>query len=334
MDVGIWVTLLAFALLVGCMLLSAGWRIRLARRRELARDALRASHTGAATGLDWIAVQVSRPAWYRRLRSGHEAGGWLVIDAQAGSVRLLAQCGDDIIDRSWPLTQTRVQPRSLNSRLLPGFLIGGEPLLLAADAGANEVRSWRLTTDLLQRLALTGLPAHYTFRIGSNRWSLACSVIFFALILYGMIESVAQPYLALMRPPALERAQWLLPLLALLAVPVLRRARVPDVTAWTLAVLLGIALLNALPKAFQRVDTLTTTGAFTEQPYRLEAGGRFVPLADGLPPMRLRGPLQALARGEPGTQLRFPLRRGGLGIWQLDEGPLRERLRAGTPAAR
>ncbi|WP_386070510.1 hypothetical protein ACFJIW_07775 [Tahibacter sp. UC22_41] len=336
MDVGTSASLLVFMVAVVCLLLSAGWRIRLARRREQARVALRASHVGTATGLEWIPVQVSRPAWYRRLHTGHEAGGWLGIDAEADSVRLLAQRGDDVIDCAWPLTQTRVKPSSLRYSTLPGFLIGSEPLLLAGDAGANELRSWYATRVLLHRLAPTAvaLPAGL-FPLESNRWSLACCVLFFVLILYGFADKITTPYFALALPPVVNRVEDLLPLLAILAVPLLRRGQVPSNTAWMLAFLLGIALKIAALPLLQRIDALTATDAFAEQPYRLEADGHFVPLAAGLPPLRLRGILRDYARDLPaGTELRFALRRGGLGIWQLDERPLRERLRTGVSPTR
>lgn len=337
MDVGTSATLLVGIVMVVCLLLSAGWRFRLARRREQDRAALRASHVGTATGLEWIPVQVSRPAWYRRLHTGHEAGGWLGIDAEVDTVRLLAQrADDDVIDRSWPLAQTQARPGSLHSSALPGFLIGNEPLLLAGDAGANELRSWRATRLLLQRLAptATSMPAGL-FPIESNRWSLACSVLFFVLMLYGLADTFAMPYQVLALPPGVDRVQDLLPLLAILAVPLLRRGRVPSNMAWMLALLFGIALKIATPPLFQRIDALTAADAFAEQPYRLEADGHFAPLAAGLPPLRLRGYLRHYARDLPvGAEQRFLLRRGGLGIWQLDERPLRERPRAEVPPAR
>ena len=337
MDAATSATLLVFAVFVVCLLLSVGWRIRLARRREQARTALRASHVGGATGLEWIPVQVSRPAWYRRLHTGHEAGGWLGIDAEADTVRLLAQCtDDDVIDRSWPLAQTGARPGSLRSSSLPGILIGSEPLLLAGDAGANELRSWRATQGLLQRLTLAGtsMPAGL-FPIESNRWSLACSVLFFVLILYGLADGLATPYLALALPPVVDRVEDLLPLLALLAMPLLRRGRVPSNTAWALAIMLAIALKIAALPLLQRVDALTATDTFAEQPYRLEADGHFAPLAAGLPPLRLRGVVRNYVRDLPaGTEQRFLLRRGGLGIWQLDERPLYEHPRTGVSPAR
>lgn len=337
MDAGTSATLLVFAVFVACLLLSFGWRIRLAGRREQARTALRASHVGAATGLEWMPVQVSRPTWYRRLHTGHEAGGWLGIDAEADTVRLLAQrSDDDVIDRSWSLAQTGARPGSLRSSSLPGILIGSEPLLLAGDAGANELRSWRATRGLLQRLAPAGssIPANL-FPIGSNRWSLACSVLFFVLILYGLADGFTMPYLALVLPPAVDRVEDLLPLLALLAVPLLRRGRVPSNAAWALAIMLAIALKIASLPLLQRIDALTATDTFAEQPYRLQADGSFAPLAEGPPALRLRGALRNYARDLPVvTEQRFLLRRGGLGIWQLDERPLYERLRTGVSPAR
>ncbi|WP_257388087.1 hypothetical protein [Tahibacter caeni] len=337
MDVRASASLLVFVVIVVCLLLSAGWRIGLARRREQARVALRASHVGTATGLEWIPIQVSRPAWYRRLHAGHEAGGWLGIDGEADAVRLLAQRGDDdLIDRVWPLAQIRAKPGSLRHSALPGFLIGSEPLLLAGDAGANELRSWRATQALLQRLEPTAVatPAGL-FPLESNRWSLACSVLFFVLILYGFVDKMTTPYVALALPPVVNGVEDLLPLLAILAVPLLRRGRVPSNMAWMLALLLGVALkITALP-LLQRIDALTATDTFAEQPYRLEADGQFVPLAAGLPPLRLRGPLRNYARDLPvGTERRFAVRRGGLGVWQLDERPLRERLRTGVSPVR
>ncbi|HEX9627476.1 MAG TPA: hypothetical protein VGA00_11115 [Acidiferrobacterales bacterium] len=164
------------------------------------------------------------------------------------------------------------------------------------------------------------------FALERNRWSLAFVIAFFALVAYAFIDGLlytetyaGDPPYHLMIGAGLAAT--------LLGALLLRRAEVPWPEAAIVALLTGAALGGALYSGMLRFNQLTDTGGLRRHEYRLGADLSLTPEESDLPTLHFTRYADYWSSFANGSTHSFWLRRGGLGFYQVDLGPLRAAMR-------
>lgn len=101
----------------------------------------------------------------------------------------------------------------------------------------------------------------------------------------------------------------------------LQRGGVPARESMVLALLLTVTMAIAAIPGAKRLDQWMGSSPAQWYPYRLvDASGRLEPIDDGLdlPALRQRTIMEYWAQFPIDHEVKVPLRRGGLGLWQLD----------------
>ena len=310
--------------------------LRHARRARRAQDRLIDQLPPAASGR-WFRVMLCRPAFFARwLRlQAFETRG-LLVNAD-DHVRLLAEWpSGERLDRSLrkdALALQWVGNASLPSANLHWIRIGSgaQALLLTADTGLNAMPSREATADLWRQIAPPGaLPvaAAHDFALEKHPATMTAMVALFALLLFAGVDGVVlNPFELLEGGLAL----WGVAAAAGLALPVcvgLLRLRVPGRESLGLAMLLGLAAALAWVPAIKRLDQWLAPEGVQSFAYRLGEDARFTPVEAGPPEIDFSNHRGYWAQYAQGSEHRFDLVHGPLGLWQLDHTPLRDAIRA------
>ncbi len=90
--------------------------------------------------------------------------------------------------------------------------------------------------------------------------------------------------------------------------------------------LLGFAAGLATIPLLKRIDRSSGDGLFTDTPYFHDGACVFKPVQSGTPDLRVINADEFCAQLQPGAEQSFYLRRGGLGLWQVDYDGLRRQV--------
>lgn len=294
------------------------------RQRNSVEDALLRTPEARLDGLTTVRVLVADPT-----RSTSEmATGWLGYDAER--VRVVARFADgstierelrrDALDLQWIGSRDGVAPEL-------HWLSLGDPAVQVSAHGALDWNSGDATTALYTRIAPTdaAAPVSSVFHLQHHPISLGATLVFVALLGFAVFDHLLSAF-ALVGDHGwvLLAALALIPA-GLLLYPLFRRSRLPQREALLLPMLLGFAAGAALIPLLARIDRATGEGDgnFVDTPYYLDKPGHLKPLQSGPPPLEFGNIDDYWAAMPPGAGQTFYLRRGGLGLWQLQTAALR-----------
>lgn len=306
-------------------------RMRQARRRQ---DHLLPELRGTP---NWTRIYMSRPAHFARLFKllAYEARGVLIDEGE--TVRVLGE-----ITRGGRIDR-RYQKGSMNllwlgnARLADGNLHwieighGADALTISADTGFNAAMSRDASADIFRRIAPDlELPqsARAEFAIEKNRRSLCVVIAFFVLSGFALLDGIVLNDNALLNGNPIIMMAPFLGLLAIACYPMLTRGGVPSRESLALSILLGMALAFAFVPLVKRADQWAARDSTLTVVYKLQARGRFIPVNSPAPKIDYAQYHEYWDQFEPGSSHEFQLIHGPLGLWQLEETHLRERLRA------
>lgn len=305
----------------------AAWR---ARQRHARQDALRAEAGAALQGLTPVRVHLARADWFRSTHLAESEGsGWLAYDAQ--QVRLRGRLDDgsrieqDLVRAGLALRW--VGDADSAGSGLHWFALGESGLRVSAD-GLSRWNSAAATADLYSQLAAPGTPPppRSVFHLQSHPLSLGVTVVFALLMLYAAWDGYLNPF-------ALVGEHVWVTLLALAAIPLslllyplFLRTRLPQREALLLPLLLGLATTLATIPLVKRIDSATGSAELAEVAFYVDGAGVLKPMQSGPPVVQVRNIDDYWAQMPPGTEQRFLLRRGGLGLWQMEVEGLRRQV--------
>lgn len=295
------------------------------RKRRALQDALLRDQEARLEGLTAVRVLIADPS--RPVTD--VAAGWLGYDAER--VRVFGRFGDgtaverdlrrDALALAWTGERRGTAPE------LQWLALGEPPLQLCAH-GALDWNAAEATARLYAQIAPPDAPrsASTVFHLQYHPASLVATILFVLLLGFGVVDQLLSAYalvgdyrwvvaLALALIPA-----------ALLLYPLFRRARLPQREAMLLPLLLGFSAGLASIPLLARIDRATGEGDFVDTPYYLDGIGALKPLNQGPPPLRVANVDDYWAALPPGAEQTFYLRRGGLGLWQVQTDALRIQL--------
>lgn len=297
------------------------------RRRQALQDALRREPDARLDGLTTARVLIADPA--RTVTD--MAAGWLGYDAER--VRIVGRFDDGTtVERELRrdgLALTWIGDRAGTAPELQWFALG-EPALQLSAHGALDWSSAEDTTRLYAQIAPADAPRPPSpvFHLQHHPVSLAATVVFVLLLLFAVFDHLLSVFvlvgdhrwvvlLALALIPA-----------GLLLYPLFRRSRLPQREALLLPMLVGFAAGAAVIPLLARIDRATGEGDgnFVDTPYYLDKVGYLKPLQSGPPPLEVSNVDDYWAAMPPGAEQSFYVRRGGLGLWQVQTDALRIQL--------
>ncbi|MBL8300025.1 MAG: hypothetical protein JNN30_16925 [Rhodanobacteraceae bacterium] len=295
------------------------------RQRQASQDALRGAPEAKLDGLSTVRVLIADPA-----RAGADlALGWLGHDAER--VRVFGRFADgSLVEREWRregLALAWLGSRAGSVPELQWFAVGDPALQLSAH-GVLDWSSAEATTRLYTQIAPADAPRppSHVFHLQYHPVSLAATLLFVLLLGFAVVDQALSPY-ALVGDHrwVIGLALALIPA-ALLLYPLFRLTRLPQREALLLPLLLGFAAGMAAIPLLARIDRATGEGDFVDTPYYLDGVGILKPLNQGPPPLQVTNVDDYWAALTPGTGQTFYLRRGGLGLWQVQTDALRIQL--------
>jgi len=315
-----------------------GWAVVLGRRQTVARqgqDALIERLSRESPGTVWLRIFVARPEAFGKgvKLQAWEARGVLGIDADV--IRVVAQLSSgEKVERCYP------RPSAIawsNRSVLNGSSLwftlgrGGDALHVCADAGMRPPMLPQASTDLYRNIAGgTAPPAPAPFALEKNPVSWVLVTAFFAAIAYALLDELFLSNAMLIGNPLVPVMAVVGVLVAVAANVLARSQGVPVLESALLAALCGGAIGAACHPLAKRIDQWTAPTGFMAHDYVLEPGGRLHPAEAGadLPRLDFSQHADYWVRFQPGSTHAFELRRGGLGLWQLNKVPFNDRLRA------
>lgn len=286
---------------------------------------------------NWTRIYISRPPHFaRRFKLlSYEARGVLVDEG--ATVRVLGESlRGGRIDHRYQKDNMNLRWLG-NARLADGNLHwisighGADALTISADTGLNAAVSRDNTADIWRRIAPDlELPqsARAEFALENNRRSLYAVIAFFALCGFALLDGMILNDNTLLNSSALITMAPFFGVLAIAAYPILTRGGVPSRESWALSMLLGLALGLAFVPLVKRADQWASGNSTLTVVYELQKRGRFVPVNSDAPEIDYSRYREYWSRFEPGSSHEFQLIHGPLGLWQLEEAHMRERLRA------
>jgi len=163
------------------------------------------------------------------------------------------------------------------------------------------------------------------FDLAGNPKTRTAMVILFGLLLYAIVDIPANMETYVLEPPL-----WWFVTGGLFTVFItgswLSEKGIPVAHAWILGVLLGLVMAVAMYPGLLRLNQLTDARGLQVFEYQHMAPNRFQPLDDRLPVILM--PSDDYWRSLPYDETtEFYLRRGALGFYQLDMGPLYKDMR-------
>jgi hypothetical protein len=327
------ITLSQFALLALflAVLLLAVTRMR---SFKAAQDRLLASLDPATMG-HWFRINLSRPkqnAWLHLL--GFEAKGILVNLPDA--VRVLAELpSGEKLDRTYRKGELGLRwfgNQGMSSGNLHWLVLGkGErELRICADTGLNAMGSRQATADMCRMIdPAYALPeaARHEFALERSPASLVTTGLLLAAMAFALADGlVLNPHHLVDTGHVLKG----LPLVLLVPVPLflwMANSRVPMREAMVLSLVLAGALMAAYVPALMRLDQALAPEHGSEIAFTLQDGGMLVPVEPGPPPLDYTRHRDYWAQYDAGSVHRFELVHGPLGMWQVDLGPMKRRMR-------
>lgn len=322
----LWILLLALIYAVPVLL--AALR---ARRRHRAQDALLAECGDGFKGLHTVRVRLARPEWFRQTHIiAAEGWGWLGFDAHR--VRVVGRLADGTaIERDMPREQSSplwLGDTDSAASGLHWFAIGEPRLRISAD-GLSDWNSAAASAALYTQLAPADAvrPPRSKFHLQSHPLSLGFVVLCAALWVYAVLDGILSPYTLVGDHGWVTAAALAWIPASLLLYPLLLRTRLPRKEALLLPLVLGLSVCLAAIPAIMRVDRMTGSGDFAETLFFLDSGTTFKPIVSGPPRLRFHNSDEYWAQLQPGAEQGFYLRQGGLGLWQLHAGSIRQDMR-------
>ena len=205
-------------------------------------------------------------------------------------------------------------------------------LYFSADTGMNATNSREALSDIFRAaFPEVELTERHTkdFALEKNPRSLAVMGIFFALMLFAMLDTfiwsnfeLADAQLGtLFTKPAVVAAILLgTPALYFATYRFLLGSKVPSRESLALAGMLSLAIVTTTVPALKRVDQYLATNGTQDQPYIVTGLGTLEPMDDsiGLPPLRFRKANEYWSQFKTGEQYPIPMLRGPIGLWQID----------------
>jgi len=301
---------------------------RRARRRHAVQDRCLAESGALPDMVEKVRVRLARPAWFAATdaRTAAEGAGWLALDAQ--HLRVIGRFDDgSTVDREFVRSQAPPQWRGLagaGHHGLHWFALGEPPLLLSAD-GLTDWHSARTTAALYRRVAAPGAPPppRPVFHLQSHPLSLVTVLLLLALLAYAAYDGLLAPFALIGEHRWLTGVALACIPLGLLTYPLFRRARLQPRETLLLPLLIGFAVGLALIPLLARIDRESGDGEFAEAAYFFDGGNAFKPLQVGTPTISVANVDEYTAALKPGAEQGFYLRRGGLGLWQVETDSLR-----------
>jgi hypothetical protein len=184
----------------------------------------------------------------------------------------------------------------------------------------------RYTKQAGVKVSITGIRPP-GFALESNRHTLAAAILGIALLVYGVADIALYDESYAVAPPlglfALGGV-----VAALAGMLWLAFAGAPRAETLGLALLLGGATGLALYSGALRLNEATDSEGLHTYEYRLTRYSVFEPVDPKLPPLDFSDFTDYWGQFKLGTIHRFELRKGGLGFYQVNLAPVRERMRA------
>lgn len=295
------------------------------RRRQAQQDALRREPGARLDGLAPVRVLIADPS--RTVTD--MAVGWLGHDAER--VRVFGRFADGAtLERDLPrdgLVPVWLGNRAGTAPELQWFALG-EPALQVSAHGVLDWNSAEATARLYTQIAPADAPRapSAAFHLQYHPVSLAATLLFVLLLGFAIVDHLLSGY-ALVGDHrwVLALALALIPA-ALLLYPLFRRSRLPQREALVLPLLLGFAAGMAAIPLLARIDRATGEGDFVDTPYYLDSIGVLKPLNQGPPTLHVSNVDDYWKALPPGAEQSLYLRRGGLGLWQVQTDALRIQL--------
>ncbi len=300
-----------------------------ARRRHAVQDGRLAAAGGVLDGKEKVRVHLARADAFPSAGKAFEAegAGWLIVDAQ--HIRVFGAFDDGAaVDREFARGEVGLRWHgAAGARGGYWFSLGGAAPYLSAD-GLSDWNSASATKALYQRIAPAGTPPppRPVFHLQSNPLSLVATLLLIALLGYAAYDGFLTSY------ALIGDHDWLT-LLALACVPaglllypLFRRARLPPRETLLLPLLFGFAVGLALIPLLSRINLFSGDAEFVEAAYFFDGGGVYKPLQIGTPTITLLNVDEFAAALKPGAEQGFYLRRGSLGLWQVDLDGLRRNV--------
>lgn len=178
------------------------------------------------------------------------------------------------------------------------------------------------------KLAPLSLQRLKPFALEKNPVALAFVAVFFVSILYAFADTfifnaenyTSQPFYLVYVTGGLT--------LSLIALLLLRGAKVPVTESLVVAVLTGVAFGAALYPGLLRANQLTDTGGLQTYEYKMIEPAYFVHEQDGPPELKFpERHREFWSQYDPGSTQEFELRKGGLGFYQINMKPIYDRIR-------
>ncbi|MFQ5756665.1 MAG: hypothetical protein ACE5H7_11325 [Acidiferrobacterales bacterium] len=177
------------------------------------------------------------------------------------------------------------------------------------------------------KLAPLNLQRLKPFALEKNPVALAFVALFFVSIIYAFVDTLifnAESYASQPFYPVYVTAGLTLSLIALL---LLRGAKVPITESVVVAVLTGAAFGAALYPGLLRVNQFTDTEGLQTYKYKMIEPAHFIPEQDGLPELKFPDRHREFwSQYDPDTTQEFELRNGGLGFYQINMKPIYNRI--------
>jgi hypothetical protein len=175
---------------------------------------------------------------------------------------------------------------------------------------------------------VTSGPMRQTgFALESNRHTLAATVLVIALLFYAVFDIAVYDESYAVEPPlvlfALGGA-----IAALAGMLWLASTGAPRAVTLGLALFIGGAAGFALYPGALRLNEATDSHGLRAYDYRLKEYAVFEPLDPALPNLDFSNYSDYWGQFKLGTTHQFELRKGGLGFYQVNMAPVRERMRA------
>lgn len=292
------------------------------RRRQAQQDALRREPGARLDGLQAVRVLIADPS--RTVTD--MAVGWLGHDVER--VRVFGRFADGVtVERDLP--RDGLAPVWLGSRAGTApelqWLSLGEPALQLSAHGVLDWNSAEATARLYARIAQADAPPppSSAFHLQYHAVSLVATLLFVLLLGFAIVDHLLCGF------SVVGDHRWVVALAlalipaALLLYPLFRRSRLPQREALVLPLLLGFAAGMAAIPLLARVDRATGEGDFVDTPYYLDGIGVLKPLNQGPPTLRVTNVDDYWKALPPGAEQSLYLRRGGLGLWQVQTDALR-----------
>ena len=305
------------------------------------QDEILSRYAERAKQTQWFRVHYASADRFRMWRKIFvwETSGIMFVDDKGISFRFMADTNSESVIHFEPgrFELKWIGVKYFPNGAMPWFCLtaNNEKHYFTADSGMTIVNALRLTTDIYNQIKLV-FPelevvgsAEAGFALEKNSFSLIAMVLIALLGLYALIDYMLNLEAFVIEPDLIEIVL-LSFLVTVVSYLVLKKGRIPVTECLGLAVILGVVSGLATPPVLLRLNQLTDDDGLITYQYLLNSEFKLVPVENqegDLPVLYFPDNKEYWKHFEDNSQHDISLRKGGLGFYQVNMGPIYKGMR-------